>query len=144
MIVRFDIIGEPKGKGRHRAAVVGGKIRTYTPAETASYENLVKVMYMQQVGNKRLTGAIQANITAFYKVPKSWAKKRKQSAAFGEERPQTKPDCDNIAKIILDALNGIAYEDDKQVVCLSVNKYYSENTQAFVTVQLMELDKDNF
>lgn len=132
MTVTFEILGDPKGKGRHRSAVVGGKIRTYTPEATASYENLVKVMYLQQVGNKRLQGAIHADIVAFYTIPKSWAKKRKQAAEEGAQRPQTKPDCDNIAKIILDSLNGIAYDDDKQVVSLTICKYYGETAKVVV------------
>lgn len=132
MTVSFEIIGEPKGKGRHRAAVVGGKIRTYTPEATASYENLVKVMYLQQVGNKRLQGAIHADIVAFYTIPKSWTKKRKQAAEEGTQRPQTKPDCDNIAKIILDSLNGIAYDDDKQVVSMTICKYYGDTAKVVV------------
>ena len=37
-----------------------------------------------------------------------------------------KPDTDNIAKSILDSLNGIAYLDDKQVIKLVVEKYYAE------------------
>ena len=40
--------------------------------------------------------------------------------------PTTKPDTDNIAKSILDSLNGIAYKDDKQIVSLKVDKYYTE------------------
>jgi Holliday junction resolvase RusA-like endonuclease len=40
--------------------------------------------------------------------------------------PTIKPDTDNIAKSILDSLNGIAYKDDKQVVKLTVEKRYDE------------------
>jgi len=40
--------------------------------------------------------------------------------------PTIKPDTDNIAKSILDSLNGIAYKDDKQVVMLTVEKRYDE------------------
>ena len=58
--------------------------------------------------------------------------------ATNEIRPTKKPDNDNIAKIILDALNGVAYQDDKQVVSLQVEKYYTEADE-MVTVELQEL-----
>lgn len=48
--------------------------------------------------------------------------------------PDKKPDVDNIAKIICDSLNGIAYADDKQITSLHINKFYSENP--CVVVQL--------
>ena len=41
--------------------------------------------------------------------------------------PLKKPDCDNIAKIILDSLNGVLYDDDKQITSIIVYKKYSEN-----------------
>ena len=52
-------------------------------------------------------------------------------------RPTVKPDCDNLAKSILDSLNGLAYQDDKQVVELSIKKYYAENAE--VRVRLTEV-----
>lgn len=139
MKVKFEILGTPKGKGRHRVQVLpNGKVHTYTPDATAKYENLVKVMYMQQCGKIRLTGALQADIKVFYAIPQSWSKKRREEACKGEKRPQIKPDCDNVAKVILDSLNGVAYDDDKQVVTLSVNKYYSDTAR--VEVELSEVE----
>ena len=44
----------------------------------------------------------------------------------GVRRPTKKPDIDNVEKIILDALNGIAYDDDKQVVEEASSKLYSD------------------
>lgn len=124
MRVQFEILGEPQGKGRHRVQVIHGKVHTYTPDATANYENLVKVMYLRACGRVRLYGAIKAEITAIYSIPQSWSKKRKEEACKGDIAPMKKPDTDNIAKIILDSLNGVAYDDDKQVVELVVKKQY--------------------
>ena len=55
----------------------------------------------------------------------------------GQIRPTQKPDADNIAKSVLDALNGLAYADDKQIVTLVVDKYYDE--EPCVHVKLIEL-----
>ena len=49
--------------------------------------------------------------------------------------PVRKPDADNIAKIILDALNGTAYHDDAQIVQLSVRKQYAEKNSVEVILE---------
>lgn len=56
--------------------------------------------------------------------------------------PVKKPDCDNIAKIILDALNKIAYKDDSQVIELSVKKLYSEKAKVLVHIEEIEIAGD--
>jgi len=64
-------------------------------------------------------------IKAQFEIPKSWTKKKKAQAAALEINPG-KPDIDNVAKIALDALNGVAFEDDKQVYDLKVIKRYGD------------------
>lgn len=112
--------GNIKGKARPRYF----NNHAITPKDTVSYENWVKVCYQQQCG-ETLQGAIKADITIYHKVPKSYAKKRIQAIREGLEQPQKKPDIDNIVKIILDSLNKIAYDDDSQVVELSVKKAWT-------------------
>lgn len=69
---------------------------------------------------------LAVTITAYMSVPTSKSKKFKQAAILGRERPAKKPDTDNIFKCITDALSGIAYKDDKQIVAATVNKWYAE------------------
>lgn len=126
MTISFTIPGKPMGKGRPR--FTGG--HTYTPKETASYENLVKLTYR---GGK-LTGEITAEITAFFPIPKSATKRRIREMEIFAERPAKKPDVDNIAKIVLDSLNGLAYDDDSQVVILTVKKLYANEPRVFVSL----------
>lgn len=124
-MIKFTIPGEPKGKGRPRFTKQG---RTFTPDTTANYENLVKVMFMQAYpGHEPIPKdtPLTAHLTAFYAIPKGASKKKALSMENGEIRPTKKPDTDNIAKIVLDALNGLAYHDDAQVVELTVIKTYS-------------------
>ena len=85
-------------------------------------------MYKKQDG-RYLEGSIKALIIAYYKIPKSYSKKRVQAIRDGLEKPTKKPDADNIAKIILDSLNGIAYKDDSQIVELRVIKRYTEDKE---------------
>lgn len=118
--------GKIKGKARPRFNTKTG--RTFTPGDTVSYENWVRLNYKDQCG-KYLEGSIRARIIVYYKVPKSYPKKRIQAIREGLEQPQKKPDADNIAKIILDSLNKIAFDDDSQVVELIVIKRYTEEIE---------------
>ena len=135
MTFTFDIVGEPQGKGRPRFSTRGGFVKTYTPEKTASYENFVKVCYLNKYKGKKLDGEITAEIIAYFSIPKSLSKKKRSEAIEGKIKPTKKPDTDNIAKTILDSLNGIAFEDDKQVVTLSVKKLYGEEAKVVVVLK---------
>lgn len=132
---RFEVPGTPVGKGRPKFSRAGAGVRTYTPEKTANYETLVKWAYASEyAGAPLLEGAVRMVIMACYPVPKSWPKKKQEAALRGDIRPMTKPDADNIAKAISDALNGLAYRDDAQVVDLLVQKYYSDEPRVVVEV----------
>jgi Holliday junction resolvase RusA-like endonuclease len=136
--MKFTVYGEPVAKGRPRFSTRGGKVRSYTPEKTASYENLVKLSFDTQVEDKYvIQWLVKANIKAYFKIPSSFSKKKLKQIEDGALYPVKKPDCDNIAKTILDALNGRAYGDDKQVVILQVEKYYSNEPR--VEVEILEV-----
>ena len=120
------IEGKIKGKARPRFNTKTG--RAFTPGDTVSYENWVRLCYKEQDG-RYLEGSLKAVITAYYEIPKSYTKKRVQAIKEGLELPVKKPDADNIAKIILDSLNGIAYKDDSQIVNLTVVKKYTDGAE---------------
>lgn len=114
------VIGKIKGKERPR--FVNG--HTYTPNATKAYEKLIRDNYIKQC-NKKHSGAVKVEIMAYYKIPKSYTKKRVKNILAGIEKATKKPDSDNIIKIVLDSLNKTAYEDDKQVVKVSLEKLYT-------------------
>lgn len=126
------IPGEPKGKGRPRMSTVNG--RAYTPKDTANYENLVKVCYQEQSSIKH-EGQVRATIKAYYSISKSVSKKKREQMLIGDLRPTKKPDLDNVAKIVLDSLNKIAFDDDSQVVVLVVEKFYSDNPRVELSLE---------
>ena len=132
MIVTFLIEGEPQGKGRHRTTKAG---INYTPGKTAMYENWVKSVYINRVGEKLLYGPIKATIEAYYTIPKSKSKRVRERMLRQLEMPTKKPDVDNIAKAILDSLNGIAYRDDSQIVELNMKKLYADMGFVKVTAE---------
>lgn len=137
----FKIPGKVQAKQRPRFSVKYG--RAYTPQQTVKYENYVKVCYMDymnQLGWEPIKGAIKADIEVFMEVPKSDSKKVKEAKLSGKIRPQVKPDVDNLCKTILDALNGLAYDDDKQVVECVVKKYYGEEPSVCVKLKSLEVE----
>jgi Holliday junction resolvase RusA-like endonuclease len=70
-------------------------------------------------------------------IPQSYPKKRREACLRGAEKPCKKPDIDNIAKTYLDAMNGVIFVDDTQVIDLHVKKLYS--AVAGVDVMVMEV-----
>jgi Holliday junction resolvase RusA-like endonuclease len=95
---------------------------TYTPQKTRDYEDKVVQCWKCQSGKGFADGIpLRATVTAFFTIPKSTSKKK---AAAMDGRPHIKrPDADNVAKAILDALNGHAYNDDSTIASLTVWKY---------------------
>lgn len=137
MKIYFNIPGKVQAKQRPRFNRYSGK--TYTPNETIAYENWVKTCYLEKYKDKELMEKpLRVTIKAYFEIPKSTSKKRKKQMMDNEILPMVKPDTDNIAKGVLDSLNGIAYKDDKQVVELIVNKYY--NNTPYVSVMIEEIE----
>lgn len=123
----FKVPGPPQGKGRPRTGrnKSTGKPVSYTPAQTVLYENWIRTCYMQETNmlfsNNELLGI---DIMAFFPIPKSTPKKIRAAMMAGEIRPLKKPDGDNILKAACDALNGLAYRDDRQLADKGIHKWY--------------------
>lgn len=131
----FNIPGKVQAKQRPR---FNGKF-AYTPKETIAYENWVRTCYLEKYrGQPILENPLKVKIIAYYEIPKSTSKKKRLEMKDCKVFPTVKPDTDNIAKSILDSLNNIAYLDDKQVVKLEVEKYYSD--VACVVVMIDEVE----
>ena len=134
-MIKFEILGQPIAKQRPRVTRAG---IAYTPSKTVNYEALVKYTYQSLYSQRKpILGLIEANITAIFPIPKSYSKKKTAELLSGRYNYDKKPDCDNLAKIILDALNGIAYKDDSQVTVLHIAKEYG--IQPKVIVELKEI-----
>jgi Holliday junction resolvase RusA-like endonuclease len=132
MLRGFNIPGKIQAKQRPR---FNGKF-AYTPKETVNYENWVKECYLLDFRNEKpLEIPLRVKIIAFFEIPKSTSKKKRQDMLDNKTYPTIKPDTDNIAKSILDSLNGIAFLDDKQVVSLTVEKWYAEVPSVSVEIK---------
>lgn len=141
MMTHFVVPGRPKGKDRPRVSYRGGKARAYTPKATKEYEDQVRGAYQEQSHGDPMTGVISVRIIAWYPIPKSAKKAEKLRMEAGKIVPGTRPDADNIAKAILDALNGLAFADDRQVACLTVEKRYATGDGA-VEVWVSTIDSE--
>lgn len=135
----FCVSEEPQGKARPRFARTRNGVRTYTPNKTMSYEQRVQLAYRGKYKEEPTEKPVSVYIQANFKIPKSWSKKKKEQVALGVYRPTKKPDADNIAKAVCDALNGIAYKDDSQIVHLVVDKFYSDG-DGYVMVKIEEME----
>ena len=124
--VFMTIDGKPEPKGRPRFRRVKNFVQTYTPAKTKNYEDKVRDVAKQAMGeHEPLETPVGIQMSIKLPVPKSYSKKRTSDCLNKYEMPTKKPDWDNVAKAITDALNGIAYVDDSQIVSATVHKMYS-------------------
>lgn len=133
--LEFIIEGKAKPKQSFRYTRAGIK---YTPKDVKQYAKDIQYSFYAQypkwLPSMLYEKPLRAKIEVYKSIPKSFSKTLKMKAIAGELRPLTRGDCDNYSKGILDALNGIVYPDDRQIVELSVYKYYSE--KEFVKVKI--------
>ena len=135
--IRFTIPGIPFGKQRPKFSSVGNYVKTYTPDKTVEYENMVRLFYQQAAKGFMFPddAMLDVRIIAYYEIPKSVSKKKRQQMIERKLRPVKKPDWDNIGKVICDSLNKIAYHDDSAVVDAQVRKFYSEKPRVEVIIR---------
>ena len=133
--VIFFIPGKPKGKGRPRFA----NGRVYTDDQTKAYEARIAAGYRRIAGKYRFPDDVflRVRVQQQMPVPQSARKSKKEAMLEGRVFPSAKPDLDNVVKVVLDALNGVAYKDDARVVGLYSQKVYSENPGVLVEISRM-------
>ena len=134
----IELIGHPRGKGRPRFRIIGkGRsqfVSTYTDAETKKYEDRLRdAGALKMLGVSAFDCPLSVRVEAFMPVPISWGKRKALDATEGRVMPTSKPDSDNIVKM-LDALNKVVWKDDAQIVSLFVLKRYSDNPRLRIMV----------
>ena len=141
--VAFTVPGEPVALGRARVAVISGHARMYTPKESAQHKGAVAAW--ARLANVCLAPDDQAlgvDVVAVWEWPASWPKRRivaavvaldNDRAMFGVPK-SSRPDVDNVAKLVLDALNGIAFSDDGHVAQLRAAKVYGPKAATHIRI----------
>ena len=130
MEFKFFIPGKPVGKGRPRFTTFKGRAIAYTPKTTKEAEKLCRDAFLDLYENcEPLRTPVQISIHAVFRVPSDFSKAKKQLVYDRKIVPSKKPDLDNIVKLVLDAMNGLAFTDDANVVSISALKRFVRNPE---------------
>jgi Holliday junction resolvase RusA-like endonuclease len=137
--IRFTVFGDPVAKQRARVCrLPNGMTRSYTPSETVHAEATVREVVQQLFRDglaRRLDGPIEAELVFFRRLPKSASRRKREAMLAGLERPTTKPDWDNLGKLVTDALNEILYLDDAALTDVVVRKRYAEQPRTEIVLR---------
>jgi Holliday junction resolvase RusA-like endonuclease len=136
-MIRLTIPGEVVPQLRPRFARHGNYVQTYDPEKCRNYKAYVRMLAAQKMTEKPIEGPVEVWIRVYRQPPTSWSKAKTTWAITGTIRPTTKPDLTNLVKGIKDAVKGIIWRDDAQVVRLVVEKWYSDVPRA--EMEIIEL-----
>ena len=130
----FEVIGDIVGKQRPRVNMYTGSV--YTPNKTKDYEDYIKQsFFIKYPKYEMITNRVIVKIIAYLKIPKNTGKSKIEKMINGESSPMKKPDIDNIAKIVLDAINNYVIKDDLQVSKIFVEKKYGEEEKLYIKIE---------
>ena len=102
-----------------------GATVTFTTRLVEAYHGIVRLAAERAMaGHPPLEGALEVTIRGVFAVPTSWSRKRQTAALAGTIAKVTKPDIENMLKGAMDALQSVAYADDRQIVRLVAEKVY--------------------
>lgn len=132
MRYRVHIPAKPVAKGRARINPANPKAVPYTPKATVVAEAWVRMAVTQAVGSPRVPGPVALRVVFVMPIPKSRPRSWREAAAAGRILHIGKPDADNLLKLVSDALNGIAWEDDAAVASAEAVKVYGQAPQTVV------------
>ena len=129
-LISLTIPGPPVGKQRARVTRTG---HAYTPAKTVNYEALVKQTFAAKYPDfVPMAGPVRMGLWIMLMPSKETARKIKKGIKV---YPTIKPDVDNVFKIIADALSGLAFVDDKQIVESDLSKHYADRPMVEVVIK---------
>jgi len=124
------IEGVPVAKGRPRMSSFGGFARAYTPAKTRHAEEDLAFAVKGLWGKEPLSVPLRVNIVFTFCHPKSASKKDRL-----DTRHIKRPDADNLAKTVLDSLNGVLWSDDSIIWQMSISKRYGASPSTSIAVE---------
>lgn len=128
MTITFDVPLIPTAKGRAKVAMIGKHARMYTPAKTVRAEQEFVALAAPYAPETPIDAPIRVRLVFTLPMPVSFPAWKHEAAKRGIVRPEGAPDVDNLAKLVMDALNrsGRWWRDDSHVVSLMAEKFYGE------------------
>lgn len=134
-MIQFTVYGEPTAQGRPKFSTRGGFAKAYDPAKSRDYKDYVKLAASEHAPKALLEGPLGMVLTVYRSTPKSFSKIKATLAESGQLTPTTKPDIDNYLKGVKDALKGVIWKDDSQVVEVFARKRYSARPRIEVKIK---------
>lgn len=133
--ITLEILGEPTAQKRHRSVKMGGFTRQYDPssADKADFLSIVQ----KQAPETPFTTPLNLTLTFYFSRPKSHYKTGKNADVMKDTAPlwhTARPDCDNLAKFVMDALNKVYWRDDSLICNINIKKQYSDNPRTKIEV----------
>lgn len=123
--IEFKVLGDPTAQKRHRHTSAGKFVRVYDPSKSDKMDFLqVAQMYAPEVP---YSGALALSLLFVFPRPKSHYRTGKNSGILRDDAPyfhESKPDNDNLAKFIKDALNKVYWTDDSKISVTLIVKIY--------------------
>jgi Holliday junction resolvase RusA-like endonuclease len=136
--VTFTVPGSPRGKGAGRAGKIAGHAMIFTDSKTRHEMAALRTFAWQAMaGRPPYAGPVVVRMCAYREVPQSWSAKKRAAALAGDVVPTSRPDCTNYAKMD-DALNGLVWVDDRQIVSYVIHKRFGEIPRLVVDVRSAE------
>jgi Holliday junction resolvase RusA-like endonuclease len=134
--VGFIVPGAARGKGSPRSTIIAGRSAIYTDTKTRNEIAVVRAFAnIAMEGRVPFDGAVVLRLCAYRAIPTSFSREKHEAAERGEIVPVTKPDIDNFTKLAADAMNGIVFADDRQIVSLIADKKYSAQPRLVLDVR---------
>jgi Holliday junction resolvase RusA-like endonuclease len=133
-LIKFTIAETPVPQGRPRLSSRGNFAHAYDPPKSKEYKDKCKG-YANGLVDELLTEALRVTLEFHMPIPKSKPKKFREAALKGVVKHTKKPDCDNLAKSILDSLTDILWVDDSQIIELNCKKFYGEPPRTEVKIE---------
>lgn len=134
--ITIPITPVPKARPRATICAKRGRVKFYTPKTTADYEKAIAEYWRQATNGFQYEKEqpLIVNLVFGMPIPKSTSKSKTELMANGTIRPTKKPDVDNLAKAVMDGLNGVAWADDSQVVKVSIYKEYAKEPYVYIYI----------
>ena len=136
-MIRFSVPGPPVPQLRPRYSGFGHHV--YNSKKCVDYKQIVAAAAREAWGScDPLDGPVEVSLTFVLPIPKSWPLYKRDLARSGRIWPTKKPDGDNLMKLIWDAMTGICYNDDAQIVRWPGEKVYGVDPIVIVTVDSLD------
>jgi len=136
--ITIVVAGDPVAQGRPRMTTVNGSARAYDPPRSRDWKQYARLVAQEEMKDQELfQGQLSLSLRVFRNMPASFSLRRRASARSGRIMPTTRPDLDNYVKAALDALNGVVFKDDSQIVNFHepFGKWYSDKPRVEIEVK---------